>query len=112
MTLTRRGILVVVVLAAAHVMLTMWTAVAALGASMEGFDAAGSSASERFVGVLSDVLLFPLVKPGLGINAPGLWGYLILLANGLLWAVLLVTVWNSVTTIYRRRAAPPPVRGT
>jgi hypothetical protein len=112
MTLTRRRILVVGVLAVAHVMLTMWAAVAALGASMEGFGTAGSSASERFAGVLSDVLLFPLAKPGLGINAPGLWGYLILLANGLLWAVALVAAWNSVTTLYRRRAAPPPVPGT
>jgi hypothetical protein len=114
MTFTGRRVLLVVALAVGHVLLTTWAMISALGAVMAGFDDGRrvKLPSERFYSTLSDVLLFPLLKPGVGITAPGLWGYLIFLANGLLWAVVLVAIWSGVRTLYRSRAAAPAVRGT
>jgi hypothetical protein len=113
MTFTKRRVLLVVALTVGHVLLTIWAIMSALGAVMAGFDDGRlvNSPSERFYGTLSDVLLFPLLKPGVGMMAPGLWGYLIFLLNGLLWAVALVAIWSGVRTLYRSRAAASTADG-
>jgi hypothetical protein len=106
MTRGTRRLALVLALALAHTLLSVWAMIAALGATMAGFEP-GSVASpwrEQLYGTLSGVLLFPLVKPGLGIRAPGLWGYLVLLANGFLWAVVLVAAWTGARRLRDDRA--------
>jgi hypothetical protein len=112
MTNGKRRLALIFALALAHTLLSVWAMIAALGAAMAGFEAGivASPWRKQLYGTLSDVLLFPLVKPGVGIRAPGLWGYLVFLANGLLWACVLVAAWAGTRRLRDDRARSRAVR--
>ncbi len=101
-----RRALFLTVFAVGHLLLTLLATVNAVGSVLLGTNdptAAVSPTVQRFWYIVSKVLLFPL-----GALAPsglaGGWGVLLLLTNGLLWAL----VWNWLVT--RRRGTAVPTR--
>jgi hypothetical protein len=55
---------------------------------------------------LADVLAFPLIQYG-SRSAHGLWGYVIFIANGFLWAIVLLGIWEVVQKLRRNRRIIP-----
>jgi len=88
---------VVVSFALLHATVSFGVFLAAFGAASARLDSGrAASAGEQLLGAAVQVLHFPLVwlateyAPARWL--PGLWGYVPLLLNGLLWAVVLVSV--------------------
>ena len=90
-----RRLFFVVLFAGAHVAITMWAMLSALGAVMSGFDS-GEITSPRmaaFYALLAEVLISPLgTIDGLK-ELPRVLEYGVLFANGMLWAVVILVVW-------------------
>lgn len=85
-----RRALFLAVFAVGHMLLTILATVNAVGSVLIGTNdpaAAVSPTIQRFWYITSKVLLFPLglLAPS---GLPGGWGALVLLANGVLWALL------------------------
>ena len=92
--------------AVGHLLLTILATVNAVGAVLLGTNdpaAAVSPTIQRFWFVVSKVLLFPLGTLGPS-QLPGVLGVLLLLANGVLWAL----AWRWL--VMRRRAPVPSAR--
>jgi len=99
-----RRSLFLAVFAVGHMLLTILATVNAVGAVLVGTNdptAAVSPAVQRFWYIVSQVLLFPLglLAPS---GLPGGWGFLLLLANGLLWAL----AWRWLMSRLRSPAGP------
>ena len=94
-----RRLAFVVLFACAHVAITMWAMLSALGAVMSGFDT-GEITSPRiaaFYALLTEILISPLGTID-GLKAlPGVLEYGVLFANGMLWAVVIRIVWRGGT---------------
>lgn len=89
-----RRLAFVVLFACAHVAITMWAMLSALGAVMSGFDT-GEITSPRiaaFYALLAEILISPLGTID-GLKVSGLLEYVVLFANGMLWAVVILVVW-------------------
>jgi hypothetical protein len=109
--MTRR-ILFALAFALAHTAVTIWALISALGATMSGFEPGATQASParvRFFGGVVDTLMFPLGRLDLP-GATGLWGHLILLTNGLLWAAVILACWTAVDRLRARRITRVPDR--
>jgi hypothetical protein len=103
----RRGVLVGLVVATSHFVVSLFTVMIAFGAGMARFDTgAAPSLGERVVLVIRDVVLFPLapllvsVLPGRWF--PGLWGYIPFAANSLLWGATIATIVVLTPRVRRR----------
>ncbi|MCA1562966.1 MAG: hypothetical protein LC804_22795 [Acidobacteria bacterium] len=93
-----------VLVASAHLIATVGLLVYTFGAGMARFDIPAERPwIEAAAAVLLNVLAFPLL-PWLSrlpaLRLPGLWGYLPLVANSALWALVILVVFR----MGRRRA--------
>jgi phosphatidylglycerophosphate synthase len=104
-----RSVLFVVVFALVHVAVTMWAGISALGTTMAGFEPGMESSprAEWFFGGLAKILSFPLVWVR-WLALPGLWGYLVFFANGLLWGAVILTFWTLIDRLRARRRIEVP----
>ena len=107
----RRRALFVVTFALLHTAATIQMMVLSVGAAVSGFEPGEPRASEatiRVFDLLSQALMFPLVSllPPLGAPWPLTW--LLMLGNGVLWAVVLLALWSAVSRRTSRRAPHSP----
>lgn len=92
----------IAVLTAVHFVLMFVSFLASFGTSMDRFDSGRTvTVAERMVTGLHQVLTFPIMPflKFIPLRVPGLWGYIPLGLNSLLWGVLL----SFALTRYRRR---------
>ncbi len=95
-----RKLAVILLAATTHAALSLGGFLLAFQKGMARFDAGGpTSMIEQALNIVVFVLHFPLVHLAQG--APrgwfsGLWGYVPILANSLLWSVMLVYVYFSL----------------
>ena len=92
----------IAVLTAVHFVLMFVSFLASFGTSMDRFDSGRTvTVAERMVTGLHQVLTFPIMPflKFILLRVPGLWGYIPLGLNSLLWGVLL----SFALTRYRRR---------
>lgn len=98
-------------LTAVHFVVMFVSLLASFGTSMDRLESAGTvTVAERMVGGLHQVLIFsimPFLK-FIPLRVPGLWGYIALGLNSLLWGVLL----SFALTRYRRRVPDRAKTGT
>ena len=103
--LSPRTLAAALIVVVAHAALTAGVSVAVFGGAMARFDTGElASLPERALGAVLAVLLFPLGLLALYVRPSwlqGLWGYIPLLVNSLLWAAVLVAARRR----YRGRGA-------
>jgi hypothetical protein len=98
-----RKILFIIGFALLHSAMTLFAGMSALGAAMQGFEKgpATSPSTVKLYGNVADVLSFPLGRLDPRI-APGSWGWLLLMGNGMLWACVLVAAWSGARWLRSR----------
>lgn len=101
-----RRLLFVVLFACAHVAMTVWATMSALGAVMAGFDSGEieSPGVAAFYSLLAEVMISPLGTID-RLQVPGVWGYAVLFANGVLWAVAILVGWRVLGGSREQRPA-------
>jgi hypothetical protein len=110
-TSTKRQALFVAAFALLYTAATTWLMVTSMSATMSGFEPGEPRASQatiQFFDILSRALMFPFVSLFASQGVPFPWGYVLMFANGVLWALVLVTLWRSVRRRGFRRAPDVP----
>jgi len=95
-------------LTAAHLVLTVGLLLFVFGAGMSRFDSGGQPGwFEAACGRLLSVLGFPVLTlaDGLGLRAPGWWGYVPFVANSAVWAAGALLVLGVVKRVRTRPRA-------
>jgi hypothetical protein len=111
--------LVVAGVAIAHALLTVALVVYVFGAGMARFDTGGEpSFVERVASTAAGVLGFPLVTAAVALFPGPRWphgfpyDHLLFLANGLVWALGIVALWDLARRPARTRARQGPCRAS
>lgn len=102
-----RKLLFVFVFAMLHTAGTTLLVLLTMGAAMSGFEPGTKPVAPgtwRLLSSATGVLMLPfgaIIGPE---GAPGLWGYVLFFANGIVWGTLVLATWHLLNRIRRARA--------
>jgi len=98
-------VVVIPVLTVLHSAIFLATVLISYGASMDAFESGRSPAGAAVVaGSINRVLQFPLIPLAQKLGPSGRWGFVIVLTNGLLWALV---SWLLLRRFTRRSRHQP-----